>query len=65
MIQFENDCVDCPIELCIGNRCPYLNVPHFYCDECTDESYPLYWFDGMQLCIDCVAKHLEEVKCDE
>ena len=62
MIQIENDCVGCPIELCIGGRCKYLNVPHFYCDECEDESYPLYWFENEQLCIDCIEKRLERVE---
>ena len=64
MIQIENDCVDCPSELCIGSSCKYLNVPHFYCDECKEES-ELYWYENRQLCIDCIEKQLEEVYCDE
>ena len=65
MIKFENECVDCPPDIgCIGSRCKYLNVPRFYCDECNDEA-ELYWFDGMQLCIDCIEKRLERVELDD
>jgi hypothetical protein len=64
IIQIENDCFDCPSELCIGSRCKYLNVPHFYCDDCGEES-KLYWFEDMQLCIDCIEERLEEVHYDE
>lgn len=65
MIQIENDCFDCPMELCIGGRCEYLRVPYFYCDQCNNEEYPLYWFDNKQLCLQCIAKLLEEVRYDE
>ena len=64
MIRIENECVGCPIELCIGDRCPYLNVPRFYCDDCDDEA-KLYWFDNEQLCLDCIAKRLERVEYDD
>ena len=29
MIKYYDECVGCPAELgCIGNGCPYLNIPH-------------------------------------
>ncbi len=64
MIQIENECVGCPPDIgCIGNSCPYLNVPRFYCDECGYEE-KLYWFDDEQLCMDCIEKRLERVEYD-
>lgn len=64
MIKFEDECVDCPPELCVGRFCKYLNVPRFYCDECNDEA-ELYWFDDEQLCIDCIEERLERVELDD
>ena len=62
MIVVENECVGCPSDLgCIGNSCPYLNVPRFYCDCCGDEVDDLYYFDGQELCIDCIEHRLERV----
>lgn len=60
MIKLENDCVCCGLP-CLGNDCPHRNVPHFYCDECGDET-DLYHFDDEQLCMSCIKKRLEPVK---
>ena len=58
----ENECVDCPPELgCLGDSCPYKNVPRFYCDECEDE-VTLYEYDGEELCLECIAKRLQIVE---
>lgn len=59
MIQKENDCVDCGLP-CLGNACSYINVKHYYCDECGNED-TLYHFDGYELCIDCIKDRLEVV----
>ena len=64
MINIENECCDCGLP-CLYENCPYWAVPHFYCDECDDESYPLYLFDGQQLCLDCIEKRLERVEYNE
>jgi hypothetical protein len=62
MISLEDECVGCPAELgCLGNSCPYKNVPRFYCDGCGNEA-KLYWYDGEQLCIDCIECRLERVE---
>ena len=65
MIKIENECVDCPQDIgCIGNICPYLNVPRFYCDECDNED-ELFWYEDEQLCIDCIVKRLERVEYND
>ena len=38
MIKYEDECVDCDLS-CIGTSCPYVNVPHYYCDLCGEEIY--------------------------
>lgn len=62
MIKYEDECVGCPAELgCLGSSCPNKNVKHFYCDECKDEVDDLYYFDGEELCINCIERRLEKV----
>ena len=61
MVRIESECVDCPKEMgCLGDSCPYMNVPHFYCDKCKEEE-TLYHYDDEQLCINCIKKRLEKV----
>lgn len=64
MVKYENECCDCavPAYPCMGESCPNRNVPHYYCDECGEEPYDLYEFDGQQLCIDCIKKRLKVVE---
>lgn len=57
MIQMESNCADCGLP-CLGHSCPYQNVPHYYCDECGNETN-IYVFDEEQLCIDCIKNRLE------
>lgn len=64
MIKYENECVGCPPEMgCMGDSCPYRNVPVYYCDECGEEivdnpGYAEYYTtDGADhLCKDCYEK---------
>lgn len=60
MRKIENECVSCDLP-CMGSTCPYLNVEHFYCDEC-DEETTLYHYEGEELCINCIAKKLDIVE---
>lgn len=62
MVVYENECCDCAVPgyPCRGSACPLRHVPHYYCDECGDET-ELYEYDGEQLCIDCIEKRLEPV----
>lgn len=66
MIEYENQCVGCPPEMgCIGDSCPYANVPVYYCDECHDEVNELYDCDGDELCEDCLLKQFERIDYDD
>lgn len=65
MIRFEDECVGCPPDLgCMGSACKYKDVPHLVCDECQMET-TLYYFDGKQMCIDCIEEQLEEITIEE
>jgi hypothetical protein len=63
MKRIENDCVGCELP-CIGDACPYHNVPHYYCDKCGEED-TLYEFDDQELCIDCIKDQLSVVEGSE
>lgn len=57
----ESECVDCGLP-CIGTACKYYLVTRYLCDECEDEPDNLYYFNGQELCIDCIEKQLERVE---
>ena len=61
-LVYENDCCGCavPAYPCRGDGCPLRHVPHYYCDDCGNET-KLYEFEGEQLCIKCVENRLESV----
>jgi hypothetical protein len=62
MKTIKDECVGCPPEIgCLGSSCPYKNVVHYYCDDCGEETQ-LYYYDGKELCIDCIEKTLEKVE---
>ena len=62
MIKYYDECVGCPAELgCIGNGCPYLNIPHYFCDECGDEE-DLYFYEDRELCLNCIERELIPVR---
>lgn len=64
MIVIENECVDCDLP-CIYEACPYYRVVRYYCDRCGSEEDVLYWWNGEQLCLDCIANDLEEVELND
>ena len=59
MTVTTDECVDCGLP-CIST-CRYKNVTMFYCDKCKEETQ-LYYYDGQELCIDCIEKILEKVE---
>lgn len=59
MVKYENDCVSCDLR-CTGHFCPYINMAHYYCDDCGEETQ-LYEYDGSQLCADCILRELPKV----
>ena len=59
MREYVDECVCCG-KPCIGSACRYKNVPHFYCDDCGEET-TLYEFDGEELCINCIKMRLDVV----
>lgn len=64
MIKFQNDCCDCALH-CRGNACRNRNVPHFYCDECEDETEELFEYDGEQICRDCLVSAVPKIKLED
>ena len=61
-LVYENECVGCavPAYPCRGEYCPLRHVPHYYCNDCGNET-KLYEFEGEQLCIKCVENRLDPV----
>ena len=63
-VKYRNECVGCPPGMgCMGDACPYKNVPVYYCDECGEEivEHPPYrdyytTDDGDHLCKHCFNK---------
>lgn len=60
VVVIENECVDCGLP-CLYETCPYWAVKRYYCDNCEDEA-PLYEFEDMELCIECIKEMLPKVE---
>lgn len=56
----ENECCGCaaPLYPCRGDACPLRHVVHWECDECGSENETLYYFNGEEVCADCIEKML-------
>ena len=52
MVRYENHCCDCavPAYPCIGDSCPKVNVPVYYCDRCNNETHAKYEIEGEHYC---------------
>lgn len=63
MIQYENECIDCPT-FCMD--CGRKHVPHFFCDKCGEEFQPeaLYDVEGEMLCGECALLQYKTVADD-
>lgn len=54
-----NNCCDCGKPCMLF--CPLRDDSYeWHCDDCGDETQ-LFDYDGMELCIDCIASRLEKV----
>lgn len=60
MIVYEDECVGCGLP-CYGSACPNRNVPHFYCDECGDETELYLFDDNKELCVSCLLDKFERI----
>ena len=65
MIKFENDCNGCTDIGLPCRKCGLEKSPHYYCDECGDETKLYYFDDGKELCADCLLKQLDVVEGSE
>lgn len=64
MVRIFNECRGCDTDgnyRCRGEHCSYRHVERFFCDACGVED-KLYYYDGKQLCIECVESELEVVE---
>lgn len=67
MVRYENECCDCASSgyPCLGSTCPNLRVPRFYCDKCKEEVEKLWYYNGLEMCQDCILSDFTEVKGDD
>jgi hypothetical protein len=57
MIVYENDCVGCPTEMgCLGESCPKMNVPYYYCDKCNGDAE--YEYVDKHYCLECLLDEI-------
>nr|DAE43361.1 MAG TPA: hypothetical protein [Caudoviricetes sp.] len=58
MIKYENQCCGCavPAYPCLGESCPNIKVPRYYCDICGNECSDLYYVEGDDYCLECMKK---------
>lgn len=71
MIRYENHCCDCAVPgyPCIGDSCPYVNVPVYYCDICDNDTHAEYDIEGEHYCEihakACLKEIFEELTLSE
>lgn len=63
MIKYENHCCGCavPAYPCIGNSCPNINVPAYYCDICNNDTYAEYDIGSEHYCEEHAEEYLKEI----
>ena len=61
MVRLESDCVDCGLP-CLYESCPHYQIAIYECDDCGCDARNIYYFDGQELCIDCIERRLERVE---
>lgn len=63
MVKYQDECVGCPREIgCLGNACPHIHVPVYYCDKCgRDTEYEhLRRLEGGDICTSCFFDTVDE-----
>ena len=63
LIVVESGCISCGLP-CLYEACKYYKEIHYYCDECGEEVEDLYYWNGYELCLECILKQLERVEYD-
>ena len=63
MVKKESLCCGCTaFGDCIGSACPNYEITVFECDSCGKTKEDLYYFDGEELCLDCILERLKYVE---
>ena len=63
MRYYTNECVDCGLP-CLREACMHYKVEHIACDSCQEEK-KLYYYNGLEMCLDCILDDLEVVEGTE
>ncbi len=62
MIRIRDECVGCPSDMgCMGNSCPYINVPVHICDNRGCDCEAEYNIDGDEFCESCTIDYIKDV----
>lgn len=61
MRYYENECISCGLP-CKYEACPYYRVEYFVCDFCKEEEYPLYSYNGYEVCKSCLLSEFTIVE---
>lgn len=62
MVKTESLCCGCTaFGDCMGSACPNYEKTFYICDDC-DKQEKLYYFDGYELCLDCILERLKYVE---
>lgn len=63
MIKYENHCCDCavPAYPCLGDSCPRVNVPVYYCDICSNDTLAEYSIEDEHYCETHAKEYLKEI----
>ena len=63
MIKYENHCCGCAVPgyPCIGDSCPYVDVPVYYCDNCNDETYAQYNIEDNHYCEEHAKEYVRKI----
>lgn len=61
MRYYESNCLDCGMP-CLYESCLHYRVERFVCDFCKEEEYPLYEYEGYEICKECLLRQFDIVE---